>query len=326
MLSTALSKNSRRGPPSPGTNCTSLLQHGSQEGPNPITTTSLTSKSKKALNKCYDDDDVMVIEKDKLPMYIAIDEDEEEDEGLEDKAQQLGDILKAYIDGSSTKKFIDELKSLSPAARLARLQTVFNQGTPGCIELGTFNCDLVPNECPRRPLGIMILIIFFALPSDLQTYESLVIVRGCFHFVFDGVGRIIGSDEDHKNMFLNAAHDAAQAVAAAAAQAVAPLNVRRLLEELDDYLHLPDQVQENVKWLIEQTPRPQLLALTLALLKEGGFDQSAADQISALFTTVDLQTLFRGMSSNNLTTVKRMVAKIVHDEVRQTIVLVLLAL
>jgi hypothetical protein len=113
MLTAALSKKSvqRRGPPPPGTNCTSVLQHGSQKGPNPITTTSLTSYSKKALNKCYDDDDVMVIEKDQLPMYIVIDEDEEEDEGLEDKAQQLGDILKAYIDGSSTKKFIGKVRS-----------------------------------------------------------------------------------------------------------------------------------------------------------------------------------------------------------------------
>lgn len=165
----------------------------------------------------------------------------------------------------------------------------------------------------------MILIVFFALSSNLQTYESLVIVGERFHNVFDRVGRIICSNAAHKNMFLNAAFAAAQAVATATAQAVAPLNVGRLLDELDDYLHLPEHVQENVKWLIEQTPRPQLLALTLALLEAGGFDQSAADQISALFTTVDLQTLFQGMSSGNLNTVKRMVAKIVNDEVRQII-------
>ncbi|GMI40673.1 hypothetical protein TrCOL_g5084 [Triparma columacea] len=164
MLSTALSKKARRGPPSAGTNCTSLLHHGSQtpEHLNTKSTLSWTSKSKKALNKCYDDDDVMVIEKNKLPMYIAIDEEDEEEEEGEDKAQQLGKILTDYINSTSTKKLIDELKPLAHYARLARLQTVFNQGTPGCIELGTFNCDLVPNECPRRPLGIMILIVFFA--------------------------------------------------------------------------------------------------------------------------------------------------------------------
>ena len=111
MLSTALSKKARRGPPSAGLNCTSLLQQGSQKGPHHLDNLSLIPKSKNAPNECYDDDDVKVIEKSKIPMYIVIDEEDEEGEEGEDKAQQLGDILKAYIDGSSTKKLIDEVRT-----------------------------------------------------------------------------------------------------------------------------------------------------------------------------------------------------------------------
>ena len=145
-----------------------------------------------------------------------------------------------------------------------------------------------------------------ALPQDKFTYDMLVEIRGIFHKKFKRVNTISGTNDDDKVKFVEAAYAVAEALGTDLMRKRA-----ELLEDLADYLELPNHVKENVKWVLEETPRPQLVTFTLQLLDEGVFDLAVTDK---------LRFLLKSYRTGDLRTTKEMVAKLTNHEVSVQVV------
>ena len=186
------------------------------------------------------------------------------------------------------------------------MKTVFDDDNENGVSVGPFNCDHVPFECPRKWKGVMCLALWLSLPKHLRTLQNLIVINNCFDIFFSGVPKITRSDL-HMDKLLEVAKCAFGVIA----PGMSPPTKAALSEALGAYSLLPSHVLENVKWLIERKPRPQLVSILLRLLDAGALEESVTDEIGS----GTIRNILDGFRGGDLRTTKIMVAKITNHEV-----------
>ncbi|GMH62873.1 hypothetical protein TrRE_jg2391, partial [Triparma retinervis] len=232
--------------------------------------------------------------------------DESAEDKSEDKSGDVTQIVKEYLNGDTLQNLVDKLKDARTDGEAAnRLETVFDDDNEKGVSVGPFNCDMVPNPCPRKWKGAMCLALWMSLPKELRTLQNLIVINDCFDVFFSGVPKITRS-ELHMDKLLEVAKCAFGAIA----PSMSPPTKAALSEALGAYSLLPSHVLENVKWLIERKPRPQLVSILLQLLDAGAFEESVFDEIGS----GNIRTMLDGFRGGNLRTTENMVAKITNHQ------------